>query len=105
MDLLYTNQINTIVLDQFLEPTIVGNIINDNISVVQDIKNCIVVTVNDTYKYRPEKLAFEYYGHESFYPLILAANNIGSLFYFIPSKFNNEIKLLHPIVIKKLFNI
>jgi len=105
MELAYTSNIYSIMLDQYLEPTITGNLINDNLKLLQSDDNIVRIKVSDKYKFRPELVARQYYGHESFYPLILAANNIGSLLHFIPSEFNNEIKMIKSNVIEKLFNI
>lgn len=105
MTLTYSSKIDTTVLDQYITPEIIGNIINDNIHIIQDPKNLIDVIVQDTYKYRPERVALDYYGNESYYPIILAANNIGTIFHFIPSKFNFTIKLLKSNIIQQLFNI
>lgn len=105
MNLTYSKNIDTTVLDKYLEPEIVGNIINDKIHYLQSPENLVLVTVPDTYKYRPERIAHQYYGHESYYPLILAANNIGSIFHFIPSHFNNQIKMIKSDVVRKILNI
>ncbi len=105
MDLLYNKNMDTTILDQYLEPQILGNLINDKIHYIQDPKNLVVIYVPDTYKYRPERVAKQYYGHESYYPLILAANNIGTLFQFVPSEYNNQIKMLKSEVIQKVFQI
>ena len=105
MDLLYTGNINSQVYDQYLEPSIIGNVINDNFHFLQRPENLIYVDVPDTFKYRPDLVALQFYGSEQFYPLILAANNIGSLLQFIPSEFNHNIKLIRPEVIQKLLGI
>ncbi len=104
MNITYDQNINTLMLDQYLEPSIIGNIINDKIHYIQNPENLVVINVPDTFKYRPERVARQYYGHESFYPIILAANNIGSLMQFDPSKFNNQIKMVKSDVIERLFN-
>jgi len=105
MKLIYDKDMDTRILDEYMQPEILGNIINDKIHYIQNPKNLVTIAVEDTYKYRPERIAKQYYGHESYYPLILAANNIGSLFQFIPSEYNNRIKMLKSEVIEKLFSI
>jgi len=105
MNLLYTNTIDSTVYDQYLTPAILGNIINDKIHFIQRPENLIIVEVSDKYKYRPERVALQYYGQESFYPLILAANNLGTLFQFIPSQLNNQVKLLKSDIIRSLLGI
>lgn len=105
MNLLYTNNIDSTVYDQYLDPTIMGNVINDNLSFLQKEENCIVADVDDQFKFRPELISAQYYGSEQYYPLILAANNIGSLLQFIPAKFNNRIKIIKIEVVQKLLGI
>jgi uncharacterized membrane protein len=93
------------VYDQYLEPSIIGNVINDNIHYLLNVENIVFIDVPDTYKYRPELVALQYYGSEQYYPLILAANNIGSLLQFVPSRFNNQIKMIRSEVIQKLLGV
>jgi hypothetical protein len=104
MNLLYTS-LNSEVYDQYLEPTILGNIINDRIHYIQKAENLVEIDVPDIYKYRPERVALRYYGSEQYYPLILAANNIGTLFQFVPSHFNNKIKMLKSEVVQQLLGL
>lgn len=105
MNLLYNTKIDTTILDLYITPEIMGNVLNDRIHYIQRPENLTTINVPDNYKYRPERVALEYYGNESFYPIILAANNIGTLFHFIPSKFNNTIKMVKSDVLRQLFNI
>ena len=105
MDILYTKNINSVVYDQYIDPTVMGNVINDNYHFLQRPENILVIDVPDTFKYRPELIALQYYGSEQFYPLILAANNIGSLLQFIPSQFNNQIKLIKSETVSKLLGL
>ncbi len=105
MELLYTNNIDSTMYDQYLDPVILGNLINDKIHWIQNPVNHVIIDVPETYKYRPERIANQYYGHESYYPIILAANNIGSLLQFIPSEFNYKIKLVKSAVIQQILNI
>lgn len=105
MDLLYQPLIDSTMYDQYLEPSIVGNLINDHIHYLQRPENLVEIDVPDIYKYRPERIAKQYYGSEQYYPIILAANNIGSLFQFIPSQFNNKIKMVKSQVIQKVLGM
>jgi hypothetical protein len=105
MNLLYNKDLDSVMYDLYLEPTILGNIINDRIHYIQRPENLVLIDVPDTYKYRPERIALQYYGSEQYYPIILAANNIGSLLQFIPSEFNNKIKMVKSEVIQKLLGI
>lgn len=105
MSLLYDTLFDTTVLDLYINPEIIGNILNDRIHFLQKPENLEVINVSDIYKYRPERLALQYYGSESYYPIILAANNIGTLFHFVPSKFNNTIKMVKLDVLRQLLEI
>ena len=105
MGLLYKLDTDTTILDGYIDPEIMGNVLNDRIHYIQRPENNIIINVNNTYKFRPERLAYEQYGNEQLYPIILAVNNIGSLLDFDPALFNNNIKLLKPEIIKNIFNI
>lgn len=102
MELTYSQNIDSTMLDQYLEPEILGNIINERMIFLQKPENTVVINVPDTFKYRPERVARQFYGHESYYPIILAANNIGTIFHFVPSNFNNQIKMVKSSVIERL---
>ena len=104
MELQHFQTIDSTIYDQFINPSITGNVFNDYIHYLQKEENNIVVYVPDKYKYRPERIANLYYGSEQYYPLILLANNIGTLFQFIPSNMNNQVKLLKPEILQKLLN-
>ena len=74
------------------------------------LKNAIEIKIDSRYDYRPDKLAYEYYKEDFYYPAILVANNLGSILQFkadllnykcyIPSK--NDIQNL--IYSKKIFS-
>lgn len=102
MELQYTKDLDSTIYDFYLEPTLYGNILNDNIHFLQKPENLVIVEVPDHYKFRPERVAKYYYGSEQYYPLILLANNIGTLFQFIPSDFNNQIKMIKSEVIANI---
>lgn len=105
MEIIYTSPKLTLAIDDFKDPVIVGSIIMDNMNTLLNPDNVVKVNVPDNYKYRPERLALDYYGNESLYPLILAANNIGTLFHFIPELFNNTMNIPKASIIKQLFNL
>jgi len=105
MTITYNNQINTFMIDEFKDPNIMGNRILDNLSYLQKEENTIIVPCPDKYKFRPERLAYEYYGDDNFFPIILAVNNISSVLKFIPSEFNNQIKLVKSERLEQLFKL
>ncbi|MFA7127699.1 MAG: hypothetical protein WC136_00855 [Sphaerochaeta sp.] len=90
------------ILDNYNEPSLTGNLIIDNESYIRNPDNLITVFVEDNLKYRPDVISLKYYGNDSYFPLVLAANNIGTLMDFIPSNFNNQIKIIHPKLIDVL---
>ena len=52
--------------------------------------NSAIITLNDSDNYRPDKIAYDFYGDDLYYPCILAANSIGSVFSFKPDRMNYE---------------
>jgi len=57
----------------------------------QLLLNSQIIDINDSYKYRPDKVAYEIYGDDLLYPWILQANGLGSIANFIPSQLNYEV--------------
>jgi len=53
--------------------------------------NCIVLPYRAKYNKRPDLVAHEQYGIMAYYPIILFANNVGSLFQFNQDNLNNRI--------------
>jgi hypothetical protein len=105
MSITYNTQVNTQALDSYLDPGIDTNIILNNLQYLKQDKNLVEVDCPDIYKYRPDRIAYQYYGDCNFFPLVLAANNLGSLLQFVPSRFGNKIKLIKSQVIKNLLKI
>ena len=54
------------------------------------IENSVIYNIDNTYKYRPDKVAYEVYADEFYYPWILQANSLGTIFQFIPENLNFE---------------
>ena len=54
------------------------------------IQNSDEYPIDNKYLYRPDKLAYEIYGDDLYYPWILQANSLGSIAQFIPSLLNNK---------------
>jgi hypothetical protein len=53
--------------------------------------NSTYINFQPKYANRPDLVAYEQYGITAYYPIILFANNIGSLFQFSKDKLNNQI--------------
>jgi len=53
-------------------------------------ENSTIYSLKDSDIYRPDKIAFDVYGDDMYYPCILAANNLGSVLSFKPDRMNYE---------------
>ena len=105
MILTYNAQLNTEALDTLNIPGISTSLLLNNLKFLKMDENLIEVECGDIYKYRPDRIAFQYYGDCNYYPLVLIANNLGTLFNFVPAHFGNKIKLIKSKVIQDLLNI
>jgi len=54
-------------------------------------ENCYMVPFRKKYAYRPDLIAYEEYGIMEYYPVILFANNINSIFQFSQTNLKNHI--------------
>ena len=70
------------------EKLFTNKFINLSTNFIQE--NSSIITLNDSDKYRPDKIAYDFYGDDLYYPCILAANSIGSIFSFKPDRLNYE---------------
>jgi hypothetical protein len=71
---------DTRMLDLFLEPHI---FLNELIKRKPELtKNSVEIEIDSRYDFRPDRLAFEYYGQDFWFPAILLANNLGSILQF-----------------------
>ena len=105
MNILYNSQSNTEALDTLNIPGISNSVLLNNLKMLKMEENLVEVDCPDKYKYRPDSIAYQYYGDSNFFPLVLVANNLGSLLQFVPSNFGNKIKLIKSQVIKNLLKI
>jgi hypothetical protein len=62
MSITYNTQVNTQALDTYLDPGIDSNIILNNLQYLKQDKNLVEVDCPDIYKYRPDRIAYQYYG-------------------------------------------
>jgi len=95
----------SIVKNEFANSNILGNRIIDNYSIFTNKENLIEIPLSNIYKYRPERIAYEYYGDEGFFPIVLASNNLKSLLEFDPNRMNNKAYLLKSDLVKSILNI
>jgi hypothetical protein len=71
---------DTRILDLFLEPHI---FLNELVKRKPELtKNSVEIEIDSRYDFRPDRLAFEYYGQDFWFPAILLANNLGSILQF-----------------------
>jgi len=79
-------------INSYSDPVVMGNYLLDNNMTNDNIIETI--NIDQKYKYRPDRIAYEYYGDDSLFPLILSANNLRSLLDFDPEKLGNTIKVI-----------
>jgi hypothetical protein len=93
MNIYYNNDI--VSLSDNYNYTILGNSLNylRELGFMED-EIIEKISVNDNYIFRPDRVSFEYYGSDQYYPLILQLNNMRSMFNFVPSEHDNEIRVL-----------
>ncbi len=79
---------NTDALNVFIEPHV---FMNKLIRGKKDLeKNAQVITIDARYDFRPDRLAYEYYGQDFWFPAILVVNDIGSMLQFKAECLNFE---------------
>jgi len=63
--------------------------------------NCYIKHFRKKYTYRPDLIAYEEYGIMEYYPLILFANNLNSVFQFTQINLKNQILIPNIEFLKK----
>lgn len=71
---------DTNAINQFTNEHLFNNILIKNHTTL--VKESNQIDIDERYDYRPDKLAYEIYGEDFYYPAILIANNLGSLLQF-----------------------
>ena len=64
--------------------------------------NYLIKKIDDTYNFKPDKLALEIYGNDFYYPLLFFPNNIGSILQFHTHLIGTKVKYLDPQYLPKL---
>ena len=67
-------------------------------------ENLDEISFNEKFQYRPDIVAKQVYENEFFYPLILLANNIGSITFFDIANVGNTIKYIKPEIINYILS-
>ena len=102
MELLYNGYFeshSTIIYDN-LDKTNLENIIKLNKVILRD--SATVLGIGSEYDQAPDRAAYDYYGDDMLYPVILEMNNIPSLFNFNSVSLNRRIILPDINVLNKL---
>lgn len=76
------------IFNEFTDPRIFLNALIQHKQVL--LQNAEVIEIDATYNFRPDKLAYEFYNQELWYPIILVANNLGSVMQFKPDLIGNK---------------
>ncbi len=76
------------ILDSFAESLVFENILQTNTGLL--IANSKEIIMDAHYNLRPDLLSFEQYGTNFWYPAILVANKLGSIFQFKAEYMNNQ---------------
>ena len=88
-------------IDSFRNTQVFYNLRNENFDIFRE-ENYKTYDINDSYDYRPDKVAYEVYGEDFYYPIILLSNNISTITEFRTDKIGNTIKYLDPDYLNKL---
>ena len=71
---------DTKAINEFINEHLFNNPLIKNENLLK--KEAYEMEIDERYDYRPDKLAYEVYGEDFYYPFILAANNLGSMLQF-----------------------
>lgn len=82
---------DTKVIDTFIEPHVFLNKMIRGTASLN--KNATVVDIDARHDFRPDRLAYEYYGQDFWYPAILIANNLGSMLQFNAETLNFKVNM------------
>jgi hypothetical protein len=82
---------DTQVIDMYIEPHIFMNKMITHRSEL--LSSSTIVDIDPRYDYRADRLAYDMYGQDFWYPAILAVNNMGSLLQFKAETLNFKCKI------------
>jgi len=77
------------------------NLVNENHDIFKQ-ENYDYIEINDNYNYRPDRVAYDVYKVDLYYPIILASNNIGSIIEFTTDRLGHKIYYLKEEFLPKL---
>ncbi len=81
-------------LDSFINPRIFEQFLTKNNQQLIDMST--EITIDARYNLRPDLLSYEMYGSNFWYPAILSANKLGSIFQFKAEYLNNRCLIPNP---------
>lgn len=97
-------ELDTHLINAYVDPKIFTNrLIQHRHNLIQDAE---IIGIDDTYRMRPDRLAYDKWGQDLWYPAILVANNLGSVIQFKPEtlgqtcvvpKLENILKIINTI--------
>jgi len=82
---------DTRAINSFIEPHL---FMNNLLKAKKDLeRNATIIDIDSRYNYRPDRLAYEVYGQDFWYPAILIVNNLGSILQFKADILNFKCKI------------
>jgi len=93
---------DTKAIDTFIEPHIFLNVFIKKRREL--IRSSTPKKIDIRYNFRPDRLAYEVYGEDFWYPAILVANNLGSILQFKASSLGFECKIPDRDLVKSIIN-
>ena len=94
---------DTQIIDMFIEPHI---FMNKMVTHKKDLlNNSTIIEIDPRYDYRPDRLAYEMYGQDFWYPAILAVNNMGSMLQFKVETLNFKCKIPNAETIQNIIGM
>lgn len=82
---------NTLLLNTYTDATIFNNTIIQYKNILE--KDAEIYPIDERYHLRPDKLAYDIWGQDLWYPAILAINNLGSILQFKPESLGYNCKI------------
>ncbi len=89
-------------LDSFIDEHIFEHPMFNNIELLK--KNSEEIIMDARYNFRPDLLSYEVYGTNFWYPAILIANNLGSIFQFKDEYLNNKCLVPSPAILMSIMD-
>ena len=92
---------DTTYINNLSKTKVFDNFFNKNLNLFNN-DNYLTHKMDESYNFRPDKVAFEIYGDDFYYPIILFCNEIGSQMFFTVDILGTEIKYLDPKLLPQI---